>query len=340
MSTTFPLANADRRASGDAPSAAIEFEHVGKRFGDTWVLQDLSFVVPRGTILGLIGPSGCGKTTTIRLATGAYVPDEGLVQLLGSPPHLGDGGRHAIGYLPQEPVLFDELSLWENLNFHASLNGVPFRRRRLLQSVLELVELDGHERKLVRNASGGMKRRLALAATLVHGAPIVVLDEPTAGIDPVLRMRFWDHFRALRDEGHTVIVATQYVGEAADCDQVLLLNEGRVAGQGTPEELRRLAFGGDIVEVETADPIGEADVQRLRSIDAVFDVEPVHFRRARLVVADGGAALPAVIEALQRRDHEIVDSEEILPSYDEVFVQLVTDGPPSEPTSTNRRPTP
>jgi ABC-2 type transport system ATP-binding protein len=307
-----------------APDGAITFAGVGKQFGGVWVVRGLDLDVGEGSIVGLIGPSGCGKTTAIRLITGVYRPDEGEVRLLGREPHeIGRRERVSVGYLPQEPVLFDELSLRENLSFHASLSGVRFWRRRWLRQLLQLVELRGHERKLVREASGGMKRRLALAAALVHKPPILLLDEPTAGLDPVLRVHLWEHFRALRDEGRTLVIATQYVGEAADCDQVVLLNEGRVAAVGPPEMLRRSAFEADRLEIETVEPVARATVERLAALDPIRSVSLLDVRRLRLAVDDGGVALPLVFAVLRDDGHEIVDSEEIVPGYDEVFIELV-----------------
>jgi ABC-2 type transport system ATP-binding protein len=230
----------------DRPPTTIEFVGAGKQFDDRWIVSDLDVSIAAGTILGLIGPSGCGKTTTVRMALGVHRPDAGQVRVLGrDPAATPTRERVAIGYLPQRPVLFDELSLRENLNFHASLNGVRWRRRARLEQLFDLVDLTGEERKLVRNASGGMQRRLALAATLIHDPPVLVLDEPTAGIDPILRRRLWEHFRDLRDHGRTILVTTQYVDEAANCDVVVVLVEGHVVAIGSPDDLRRRAFPGD-----------------------------------------------------------------------------------------------
>lgn len=310
---------------GDGPDApALAFADAGKRFGDDWVVRHLDLTIPRGSVVGLIGPSGCGKTTTIRLATGVYRPDEGEVRLLGRiATEMGTADRVVIGYLPQEPVLFEELSLWQNLNFHASLNGVRFRRRRRLRALLDLVGLRGEEHKLVRNASGGMKRRLALAATLAHQPPVLMLDEPTAGIDPVLRRRFWEHFRQLRDDGHTLIVATQYVGEAADCDQVVLLSAGRIIAIGPPEELRRQAVGGDLVELEMAQPPPSAVIDQLARLDPVHRVDLIGPRRIRVTVDDAPSSVPRLVEALRTAGAEVTTTEEVPVNYDEVFVALV-----------------
>lgn len=235
-----------------AVNALISLRGVGKQFDDRWIVRDLDVDVAAGTILGMVGPSGCGKTTTVRLITGVYRPDEGEVMVLGADPTTRPTSRRtAVGYLPQSPVLFDDLTLWENLNFHASLNGMRWRRGDRLRELLSLVALDGEQRKLVRDASGGMRRRLALAATLVHDPALLILDEPTAGIDPILRRQLWDHFRQLGDLGRTVVVTTQHVDEAANCDIVVVLDEGRVVAVGSPDELRQAAI--DITGEQSAD---------------------------------------------------------------------------------------
>src|SRR5215204_6141923 len=159
--------------------------------------------VHRGTIVGLVGPSGCGKTTLLRTFLGIREPTSGEVRVLGVPPdHFTPAERARIGYMPQLPALFPNLSIWNNLRFSTAVYGVRRRgRKRRLRQLLEFVGLGDDRKKLLRDASGGMQRRLALASALVHEPELIMLDEPTAGIDPILRERFWTHFRALRDSG-------------------------------------------------------------------------------------------------------------------------------------------
>ena len=289
-------------------------------------MRGLDVQVAAGTILGMIGPSGCGKTTTVRLLTGVYRPDEGSVTVLGEQPaERPTAQRTAIGYLPQSPVLFDDLSLWENLNFHASLNGVRWRRRKRLRSVLELVNLRGEERKLVRNASGGMRRRLALAATLVHNPPVLVLDEPTAGIDPLLRRQIWEHFRELRDAGRTVVITTQHVNEAANCDIVVVLDEGRVVAVDTPDELRRLAFGGDVLAIALASAMTNGSSRR--SAASTVSNGPTSSGRNRSASSWRRPAdvLPRILERLDALGVDVEESGEVPVDWDETFIALVGD---------------
>jgi ABC-2 type transport system ATP-binding protein len=308
---------------GRQPPVTVRFDGVGKRFGDRWIVRDLDVEVRAGTILGMVGPSGCGKTTTVRLATGVYRPDDGKVTVLGTDPATRrTAERTAVGYLPQSPVLFDDLSLWENLNFHASLNGVPWRRRDRLRSVLDLVDLDGEERKLVRDASGGMRRRLALAATLVHDPPLLILDEPTAGIDPLLRRQIWEHFRALRDSDRTVVVTTQHVNEAAHCDVVVVLDEGRVVAVGTPAELRRQAFGGDVATIRFASMVDERVRAELDS-SGCGRIDLIDAHSVRIVVERASTDLPALLRRFEELGIAIEESSEVPVDWDEAFIELV-----------------
>jgi ABC-2 type transport system ATP-binding protein len=180
------------------------------------------------------------------MLVGLLTPTEGQARLLGVDPHAASPEvRQRLGFMPQQSVLFPNLSLEANIAFVASLYGLRWRgRRRHLRSLLSFVDLAEQRKTLLAEASGGMQRRVALAATLVHDPEIVVLDEPTAGIDPLLRARFWDRFRELRDEGRTLVVSTQYVGEAAECDQVALLVDGGLLAVDTPEGLVERAYAG------------------------------------------------------------------------------------------------
>ena len=203
----------------DFAGNVVETQDLTKTFGEDVAVQSLNMQVPRGTIFGFVGPSGCGKTTTVRLLTGFYKPTSGSLSVLGkNPTSFLKSDREKIGYLIQQFVLYPQLTVWENLNFAASFYGVSVFRRRHLNKLLDFVELAGDKHKLARDLSGGMKRRLSLAATLVHKPELLFLDEPTAGIDPILRRKFWDYFKELQAEGHSLFITTQYVGEAAFCD--------------------------------------------------------------------------------------------------------------------------
>jgi ABC-2 type transport system ATP-binding protein len=261
----------------------------------------------------------------VRLLTGTYEPTSGRAELLGKDPRaLSSFERRRVGYLPQQPILFDNLTLWENLNYNASLYGMPLRRRKRLHDVLELVELNGHERKRVDQVSGGMQRRLALAATLAHDPEVLVLDEPTAGIDPILRRKFWDRFRELRDEGRTFVVTTQYVGEAMYCDLVGVLSDGRLIALDTPEGLRRGACGGDLVDLVTAAPIPDETLTLLATLPFVRgEAARTDRREVRITVDDAATALPELSTWFDQQGTEVESMGEYQEDYDEVFVRLI-----------------
>lgn len=307
----------------ESQQAVIVANAVTKSFGDETAVRELSMSIDRGTIFGLIGPSGCGKTTSVRLFTGVYRPTSGNLEVLGvRPRRFHSSVRRRIGYMPQLFALFPDLTVWENLNFAASIYGMgPFRRKKLNRA-LELVELNQHRHKLARNISGGMQRRLSLAATLVHEPELIFLDEPTAGVDPVLRKKFWDYFRQLHETGRTLFVTTQYVSEAAYCDLVGVMNSGRLLYIDTPLGLRKRAFGGDLIELRLAGRAGSQTLQTLADLPQVSSQMIVGPNTVRLAVDDAGEALPAIIEATSGR-LQIQSAEQYFPPFDEVFLELM-----------------
>jgi ABC-2 type transport system ATP-binding protein len=312
------------------PDVAVEMAAVSKRFADVTAVDDLTLRVHEGTILGVIGPSGSGKTTTIRMLTGALGPTEGEVRVLGEDPRrFRRQTRERIGYMPQQFTLYPDLTPRENVDFVASLFGILWRtRHRRTREVLELVDLWDARGRRASELSGGMQRRLELACALVHHPALLFLDEPTAGIDPLLRGRIWDELHRLRDEGRTLLVTTQYVNEAEACDTVALIADGRLIALAPPDELRRMAVGGDIIEIETAAPF---DAATLRSLPIVRDVDQLDTSHLRVVVDDASTALPDVVEAVGASGAEVRSASETRPSFDTVFATLVERQRAAEP---------
>jgi ABC-2 type transport system ATP-binding protein len=309
----------------DVSSDTVVATNLSKSFNGEAVVSDVTFTVPKGTIVGFIGPSGSGKTTLVRLMLGIHEPTSGSIALNGRPPTmLSRAERQDIGYLPQFPVLFRDLTVWHNVSFHASLYGVRFRRRRRLRELLDFVELGNDRNKHVSDISGGMQRRLALAGALVHEPTSLFLDEPTAGIDPILRQKFWDRFRALRDDGSTLVVTTQYVGEAANCDYVAVLSEGELVLIDTPEGLRRRAFGSDMVEITTVEPQPDALFAELATLPGVRAApERVDSVSVRLAVDNAAEIIPTLATWFEHRGVALAGSREHLPDYDDVFVRII-----------------
>jgi ABC-2 type transport system ATP-binding protein len=311
--------------------AAIEVENLVKRFGSEEVLGGLDLTVEEGEIFGLIGPSGSGKSTFMRILTGYLPPSEGKVEVLEkTSSSFTSKDRRRMGYMPQGFVLYPELSVRQNLNFVAGLYGLRFgKRRRRVRETLEFVELWEHRRKTAHNVSGGMQRRLQLAAAIVHEPELLFVDEPTANLDPILRRRFWEEFRHLRELGKTLFVTTQYVGEAELCDRVGLLSAGKLVAAGTPDELRRRAFGGEFIQLVLGGDPGSLG-ERLEALEKVGRVEEVRkderetekaASRVRLLVEDADATLPEVMEVLDGA--EVLSAGIPRASFDEVFFRLV-----------------
>jgi len=309
-------------ATPQPADALLRLEDVTIRFGDLAALQGVSLQVPRGTILGVIGPSGAGKTTMIRVLTGALGPTEGRAVVMGEDPRrFHRRTRERIGYMPQQFTLYPDLTAGENVDFVASLFGLLWlRRRRRVREVLHIVDLWAARGRRASDLSGGMQRRLELASALVHEPELLFLDEPTAGIDPLLRARIWEELHRLKDAGRTLIVTTQYINEAEECDMVALIAQGRLAALAEPDELRRQATGGDIVEIETATAF---DGQVLEGQPMVRRLTQITPRSLRVLVEDAGAATPSIVGAINERGTEVVNAREYRLTFDEVFSELV-----------------
>ncbi len=308
----------------DEKNSVIITRELRKVFDGTPAVDNITFDVPRGTIFGFIGPSGSGKTTTIRLLTGIYKPTAGYVSVLGKVPQKFDAATRArIGYMPQHFVLYPHLSVWENLNFAASLYGMALFRGSRLRRALNLVELEGDGRKLARELSGGMQRRLSLAATLVHDPQLFFLDEPTAGVDPVLRLKFWEHFRELQKAGRTLFITTQYVSEAEYCDLIGVMANGKLLTVDTPAGLRHQAYGGDVVQMTTTQPLDQYTAEGLRQLPFVHKVTQANAFSSRVVVDEAATAIPALLDWSRAHNLDVQSVEEFVPPFDDVFVQLV-----------------
>lgn len=221
-----------------SPTLVIATQALTRRFGKVAAVDRLDFQVEPGTTYGLLGPNGSGKTTLIRLLLGILAPTSGGATVLGQPVPNQDV-RARTGYMPQATALYEELTLRENVAFYARLmGGVPLQR---IAEVIDLVGLSDRAGDPVNTLSGGMKRRASLACALVHKPDLLFLDEPTVGVDPQLRVQFWDHFHALNRQGVTILVSTHVMDEAERCTRLGLLQAGRLLAEGAAAELRQKA---------------------------------------------------------------------------------------------------
>lgn len=217
--------------------AAVKIEGLRVQFGNQVVLPQLSISIPQGQIIGLIGPSGSGKTTLVKSIVGTSQFQSGSISVFGK--HVPSfGAMSAIGYMSQNDALYDDLSAMDHLLFFGRIYGLPAEEAKArAKELVDFVDLGNSPKKAVRYFSGGMKRRLSLAISLIHRPRLLILDEPTVGIDPVLRKKFWDEFASLKAGGCTILATTHVMDEAARCDRIMLLREGKLLANGTLDEL-------------------------------------------------------------------------------------------------------
>ena len=296
---------------------AVTFTNVVKRYGATTALDRVTLDVLRGEMFGLIGPDGAGKTTAIRLLCGLLHADEGQVRVLGADP----AGEHrritdGVGYLSQRFSLYGDLTIDENIAFFAEIHGVTDYQARRTQ-LLEMTQLTPFRKRLAARLSGGMKQKLALACTLVHQPELIVLDEPTTGVDPVSRREFWKLLSEFLAEGITILMSTPYLDEAERCTRVALLHEGRLLAIDEPERLRDL-MPGRMLEMMTGSTPGLLDmVRRMPGVDdaQVFG-ERVHVR----LHDTADEAVERFISALQGTPLAQASVRTVPPSLEDVFI--------------------
>jgi ABC-2 type transport system ATP-binding protein len=302
---------------------SIVVENLMKRFGSFTAVGGISFETRRGEIFGFLGPNGAGKSTTIRMLCGLLRPTSGRAEVAGyDVARAPEKVRQNIGYMSQKFSLYHDLTVEENLRFYAGLYTVP--RGALderLRWAVEMAGLEGRERALTGTLAGGWKQRLALGCAVLHRPPVLFLDEPTSGVDPISRRKFWELIQQMAAEGVTVLVTTHYMDEAEYCNRLALIYRGALVALGTPAELKQRAMRGELLLVE-GEPFDRA-VEVLGRAPEVEDAA-VFGRALHLVVADAAAAIPAVRALLERQGVEVRRLEPIRPSLEDVFVALTT----------------
>ena len=306
----------------------IRMENASLDFGGGAGVFDLNLTLQKGSILGVIGPSGCGKTTTIRLLNGIYGPTSGEVHVFDKNPLKFNSAEKArIGYIPQQFILYPNLSAEENMHFIGGIYGMsPSERKAKIKSLLEFVDLEDARKRLARKMSGGMQRRLMLSGALLHDPDLLIADEPTAGIDPILRARIWDSFRELRDQDKTLLVTTQYVGEAAYCDLVAVMRNGRLVTVDTPKGLQRQAMCGEVVHIQVEESQQLETIRFLEGLPQVNHVERIMTEPGGIYVYvdDSGKEIPYLLSVLNEKQGVTPQiTEPYLPPFDEVFVRLI-----------------
>jgi ABC-2 type transport system ATP-binding protein len=232
-------------------ASAIAVKNLNFKYGGLKVVDDMTLEIASGTSYGLLGPNGAGKTTLIRLMVGLLKPAGGSVLCLGKPPAPANAKN--IGYMPQLPALYSELSVEQNIDFFARIYGLKDRKERSqrVNETIKVVDLWDKRKTQILKLSGGMKQRVSLACAIVHQPPLIFLDEPTVGLDPELRVHFWEYFENLIKAGHTLVISSHTFDDAAHCQNLAFLRLGRVVGEGSPAELRA-ATGNKDASLEDA----------------------------------------------------------------------------------------
>jgi ABC-2 type transport system ATP-binding protein len=230
---------------------AISCEHLTKRFGSLLAVDNVSMAIPKGSIVGFLGPNGSGKSTVIRMLSGILTPTSGTGQVLGyNILTQSEEIKQHIGYMSQKFSLYEELSVSENLDFYAGIYGLSGAHAREKKAeLIDMAGLTGREKQVAGSLSGGWKQRLALSCALLHEPDILILDEPTAGVDPVSRRIFWEVIHGLAKQGITVLVSTHYMDEAETCDFIHFIFFGKLLISGTPEQLRKQANAATLDDV-------------------------------------------------------------------------------------------
>jgi ABC-2 type transport system ATP-binding protein len=301
---------------------AVEIRDLVKRFGAFTAVDHVSLEVRRGEIFGFLGPNGAGKSTTMRILCGLLEPTSGSASVSGfDVSKESEAVKLHIGYMSQKFSLYDDLTVEENIDFFSGIYGVAEEKRAARKDyVLEIAGLQDRRKSMTRLLAGGWKQRLALGCAILHEPPILFLDEPTSGVDPIARRGFWDLIYQLSAAGHTIFVSTHYMDEAEYCHRLALMYRGRVIALGTPEELKQSLDARQFVGLETSDTLGS--MEALEKMEGIRDVA-VFGGGLHATVSDAASAIPRIKEALDTHGIAVSELQRIQPSMEDVFVAMV-----------------
>jgi len=301
---------------------AVHIDKLVKRFGDFVAVDNVSIDVAPGEIFGFLGPNGAGKSTTIRILCGLLPPTSGRATVGGfdvatHPEEV----KRSIGYMSQKFSLYDDLSVQENIEFFGGVYSVPREKLRARRDyVLKMAGLEGKRKDMTRTLSGGWKQRLALGCAILHEPPILFLDEPTSGVDPIARRNFWHLIYELSSSGHTVFVTTHYMDEAEYCHRVALMYGGRIIALGSPAELKQSLGTGHLLNLETSDLL--SSMTALEKRKGILDVA-VFGGGLHVKVDDPSTAIPDIYQTLKQLGITVLVLDSIMPSMEDVFVGYI-----------------
>jgi ABC-2 type transport system ATP-binding protein len=301
---------------------AVVVKDLVKRFGNFLAVNRISFEVGRGEIFGFLGPNGAGKSTTIRILCGILSPSSGSGTVAGM-----DVAKEAekikahIGYMSQKFSLYEDLTVEENINFYGGIYNIPEEKKQERKEwVIAMAGLKAHRRTRTALLSGGWRQRLALGCAILHEPPIIFLDEPTSGVDPISRRQFWDLIYDLSGKGVTVFVTTHYMDEAEYCDRVGLIYRGELIALGTPEMLKTELMKEEVLDVQCSRP--QEAMDRIETFPEVQEVA-LFGKGLHVVVKDAAQAIDGISRFLKDHSFEVFQIEKIIPSLEDVFVSLI-----------------
>ncbi|GER94026.1 ABC transporter ATP-binding protein [hot springs metagenome] len=301
-------------------NASVRIENLTKRFGNFVAVDNISLTVKKGEVFGFLGPNGAGKSTTIKMLCGLLLPTSGKGFVAGYDiMKESEEIKKTIGYMSQKFSLYDDLTVEENIRFFSGIYGVPKNKRKeRMEWVLEMAGIKDKKNAITKTLPGGFKQRLALGCAVLHEPPIIFLDEPTSGVDPISRRNFWNLIYEMSQAGTTVFVTTHYMDEADYCDRLSLIYRGRIIAQGTPYELRMEYMKQNVLEIEADRFIEAMEILKNEGIkSAIFGI------LLHAVVADARIDIPRIKRILESSNIRVTRIEEIPPSLEDVFVTLI-----------------
>ncbi|ABC78717.1 ABC transporter ATP-binding protein [Syntrophus aciditrophicus] len=299
---------------------AVKIDGLTKKFGDFVAVDSISLTVRKGEVFGFLGPNGAGKSTTIKMLCGLLTPTEGTGSVGGyDVRNEAEEIKKHIGYMSQRFSLYETLTAEENIDFFSGIYGVPRDKKSERKDwALRMAGLEDRKNALTGTLPGGFKQRVALGCAILHEPPIIFLDEPTSGVDPVSRRSFWDLIYRMSAEGVTVFVTTHYMDEADYCDRLALIYRGRLIAEGTPQQLKEEYMVKDVLEIEVDDVVGAMETLKRRGIESVVFGSLLH------VAVEKDPQGPAKLKEMLEQDGIPVNGiEQIPPSLEDVFVTLI-----------------
>ena len=309
-------------AVNDLNTGAVEVKDLVKRFGDFVAVDHISFTVSKGEIFGFLGPNGAGKSTTIRILCGLLMPSGGQAFVGGLDVEAeAEAVKRNIGYMSQKFSLYDDLTVEENIRFFSGIYGVPEEiRKERKEYVLRMAGLETRRNTMTRLLPGGWKQRLALGCAILHQPPILFLDEPTSGVDPIARRGFWDLIYQLSETGHTIFVTTHYMDEAEYCHRVALMYGGKIIALGTPASLKKTLRSQSLLNLESSAPL--ESMRAIEGGEGILDVA-VFGAGLHIRVKDSAKAIPKIRRLLENQGIEVRRLEAIQPVMEDVFVAMI-----------------